>query len=157
MFGNLVCSVPLRCLVTPQLVFTPPGLWVEHLDLTPCDAAVLQDHLGGTGLSFMAPVSLTGNRERVAVDPHELAQPPGSDSAHGKLSQKNPPLFLEQEAGLWKVGMRWKISCLLSFTCWTASVQLSIWTCGRCCSCLSTSACAPGTKVRTWEQAPFTL
>lgn len=72
---------------------------------------------GGTGLSFTAPVSLTGNRERVAVDPHELAQPPGSDSAHGSLSQKNPPLFLEQEAGLWKVGMRWKISCLLSFTC----------------------------------------
>lgn len=106
--------------------------------------------LGGTGLSFMAPVSRTGNQERVTVDPHELAQPPGFDSPHGRLSQKNPPLFLEQEAGLWKVGMRWKFSSLLPFTCWTASVQFSIWTCGHCCSSSSSSACALATKVRPW-------
>lgn len=136
-------SVPLTCLLTPLRVFTPSR------DLTPCGAAVPQDHLGGTGLSFMAPVPRTGNQERVTADPHELAQPPGSDSPHGRLSQKNPPLFLEQEAGLWKVGMRWKFPCLLPFTCSTASVQLSIWTCGRCCSCSSSSACAPATKVRT--------
>lgn len=62
--------------------------------------------LGATGLSFVAPVAGTGNQERVTVEPHELALPPGSDSPHGRLSQKNPPLFLEQEAGLCKVGMR---------------------------------------------------
>lgn len=73
--------------------------------------------LGRTGLSFMAPLSRPGHQERVTGEPHELAQPPGSDSPHGRLSQKNPPLFLEQEAGLWKVGMRYKFSCLLLFTC----------------------------------------
>lgn len=64
--------------------------------------------LGATGPSSVAPVPRTGNQERVSVEPHELALPPGSGSPHGRLSQKNPPLFLEQEAGLWKGGMRWK-------------------------------------------------
>lgn len=28
-------------------------------------------------------------------------------------------------------------------------LRVSAWTCGRCCSCSSSSACAPGMKVRT--------
>lgn len=134
------------CVSTAWVLGSSTGIW-HHAAQLSCRIM-----LGGTVLPFISPVSRTGNQERVTVEPQELAQPPGSDSPHGRLSQKNPPLFLEQEAGLWKVGMRWKFSCLLLFTCWTASVQFSIWTCGRCCSCSSSSACAPATKVRTWQR-----
>lgn len=50
--------------------------------------------------------------------------------------------------------MRWKFSYKFSFTYWTASVRVSIWTRGRWCSCSSSSASAPRTKVRT-DKSPL--
>lgn len=66
-----------------------------------------------------------------------------------RLCGENPPLFLEQEAGLQKEGMHWSFPAGSPSHVEERPSRVPTWTCGRCCSCLSSSASAPGMKVNS--------